>query len=93
MGVKRGVRLIVVFLLLAVFASMAGVAGLYFLVSRPPAVAADSVLVLPVPGGLTEHACGPLPECLVSILVHFPLAGRPRMYDSKHSILQSLCLH
>ena len=60
MGVKRGVRLIVVFLLLAVFASMAGVAGLYFLVSRPPAVAADSVLVLPVPGGLTEHRQNPL---------------------------------
>ena len=60
MGVKRGVRFIVVFLLLAVFASMAGVAVLYFLVSRPPSVAADSVLVLRVPGGLTEHRQNPL---------------------------------
>ena len=60
MGVKRGVRFIVVFLLLAVFASMAGVAVLYFLVSRPPSVASDSVLVLRVPGGLTEHRRNPL---------------------------------
>ena len=27
------------------------------------------------------------------ILVHCPLAGRPQMYESKHSIHQSLCLH
>ena len=60
MGVKRGVRFIVIFLLLAVFASMAGVAVLYFLVSRPPSVASDSVLVLRVPGGLTEHRQNPL---------------------------------
>ena len=60
MGVKGGVRFIVVFLLLAVFASMAGVAVLYFLVSRPPSVASDSVLVLRVPGGLTEHRRNPL---------------------------------
>ena len=60
MGVKRGVRFILVFLLLAVFASMAGVAVLYFLVSRPPSVASDSVLVLRVPGGLTEHRQNPL---------------------------------
>ena len=60
MGVKRGVRFIVVFLLLAAFASMAGVAVLYFLVSRPPSVASDSVLVLRVPGGLTERRQNPL---------------------------------
>ena len=30
---------------------------------------------------------------IAPILVHCPLAGRPRTYDSKHSIHQSLCLH
>ncbi len=55
MGVSRGVRFVVVFLLMAIVASMAGIAALYLLVSRAPAVSADSVLVLPVPGGLTEH--------------------------------------
>ncbi len=65
MGVNRGVRFIVVFLLLAVFASMAGIAALYFMVSRAPAVAADSVLLLPVPGGLTEHRQNPLLTSLV----------------------------
>ena len=65
MGVNRGVRFIVVFLLLAVFASMAGIAVLYFMVSRAPSVAADSVLLLPVPGGLTEHRQNPLLTSLV----------------------------
>lgn len=65
MGVSRGVRFIVVFLLLAVVVSTAGVAGLYFVVSRPPAVASDSVLVLRVPGGLTEHRQNPLLTPLV----------------------------
>ncbi len=60
MGVKRGVRFIVVFLLLAICASMAGVAVLYFMVSRAPSVASNSVLLLPVPGGLTEHRQNPL---------------------------------
>ena len=60
MGVSRGVRFVVVFLLMAIVASMAGVAALYLLVSRAPSVAADSVLVLPVPGGLTEHRQNPL---------------------------------
>ena len=55
MGVSRGVRFIVVFLSLAIVVSMAGVAVLYLMVSGAPSVAADSVLVLPVPAGLTEH--------------------------------------
>ena len=65
MGVKRGVRFIVVFLLLAICASMAGVAVLYFMVSRAPSVASDSVLLLPVPGGLTEHRQNALLTSLV----------------------------
>lgn len=65
MGLRRGVRFIVVFLLLAVAASAAAVTGLYFLVSRPPAVASDSVLVLRVPAGLTEHRQNPLLTPLV----------------------------
>ena len=60
MGVKRGVRFILVFLLLAVVVSLAGVGALYFLVSRPPSVTSGSVLVLRVPGGLTEHRRNPL---------------------------------
>lgn len=55
MGVNRGIRLIVVLLSLAVVASMAGVALLYLVVARAPAVASDSVLVLPVGGALAEH--------------------------------------
>ncbi len=55
MGVNRGVRFIVVFLSLAIVASMAGIAVLYLVMSRAPSVAADSVLVLPVQGGLAEH--------------------------------------
>lgn len=60
MGVNRGVRFIVVFLSLAIVASMAGVALLYLVVSRAPSVASDSVLVLPVRGGLAEHRQNPL---------------------------------
>ncbi len=55
MGVSRGVRFIVVFLSLAIVVSMAGIAVLYLLVSGAPPVASDSVLVLPVRGGLAEH--------------------------------------
>ncbi len=55
MGVSRGVRFIVVILSLAVIVSMAGIAVLYLMVSGAPSVAADSVLVLPVPAGLTEY--------------------------------------
>ncbi len=54
-GVNRGVRFIVVFLTLAMVVSIAGVAVLYLMVSRAPSVASDSVLVLPVRGGLAEH--------------------------------------
>ena len=55
MGVSRGVRFIVVFLSLAIIVSMAGIAVLYLMVSGAPSVASDSVLVLPVRGGLAEH--------------------------------------
>ena len=55
MGVSRGVRFIVVFLSLAIVVSMAGIAVLYLMVSGAPSVASDSVLVLPVRGGLPEH--------------------------------------
>ena len=55
MGVSRGVRFIVVFLSLAIVVSMAGIAVLYLMVSGAPSVASDSVLVLPVRGGLAEH--------------------------------------
>ena len=55
MGGSRGVRFIVVFLSLAVVVSMAGIAVLYLMVSGAPSVASDSVLVLPVRGGLAEH--------------------------------------
>jgi len=54
-GVSRGVRFIVVFLSLAIIVSMAGIAVLYLMVSGAPSVASDSVLVLPVRGGLAEH--------------------------------------
>ena len=60
MGVNRGVRFIVVFLSLAIVASMAGIAVLYLVVSRAPSVASDSVLVLPVRAGLAEHRQNPL---------------------------------
>ena len=55
MGVSRGVRFIVVFLSLAIVVSMAGIAVVYLMLSGAPSVASDSVLVLPVRGGLAEH--------------------------------------
>ena len=55
MSVQRGVKVIVVFLLLAVVGSMTGLAAIYFMTSRAPAVASNSVLMLRVPGGLVER--------------------------------------
>ncbi len=60
MSVPRGVKVIVVFLLSAVVVSMAGMATMYFMVSRAPSVASNSVLVLRVPGGLSERQANPL---------------------------------
>ena len=60
MSVQRGVRFIIVFLLLAVVTSMSGLAVMYFMVSRAPSVASNSVLVLRVPGGLAERQANPL---------------------------------
>jgi protease-4 len=54
-SVQRGIRFIVVFLLVAVVVSMTGMAAMYFMVSRAPSVASGSVLVLRVPGGLAER--------------------------------------
>jgi protease-4 len=59
-SVPRGVKVIIVFLLLAVVVSMAGMATMYFMVSRAPSVASNSVLVLRVPGGLAERQANPL---------------------------------
>jgi protease-4 len=59
-SVPRGVKVIVVFLLSAVVVSMAGMATMYFMVSRAPSVASNSVLVLRVPGGLSERQANPL---------------------------------
>ena len=51
MSVQRSIRVIIVFLLLAVVVSVTGMAAMYFMVSRAPSVASNSVLLLPVPGG------------------------------------------
>ena len=60
MSVQRGIRVIIVFLLLAVVVSVTGLAAMYFMVSRAPAVASNSVLMLRVPGGLAERQANPL---------------------------------
>ncbi len=60
MSNQRGVRFILIFLLVAVVVSMTGVAAMYFMVSRAPAVVSNSVLVLRVPGGLSERQSNPL---------------------------------
>ena len=60
MSLQRGVKVIIFFLLLAVVVSMTGLAAMYFTVSRAPAVASNSVLMLRVPGGLSERQANPL---------------------------------
>ncbi|MEE2638379.1 MAG: signal peptide peptidase SppA [Acidobacteriota bacterium] len=65
MGVQRGVRFIVVFLLMAIVTSMVGMGVLYFFVSRAPTVASNSVLVLRVPGGMAERQVNPFLTSLV----------------------------
>ena len=60
MSVQRGIRFIIVFLLLAVVVSVSGLAAMYFMVSRAPSVASNSVLMLRVPGGLAERRANPL---------------------------------
>lgn len=59
MRTSRGGRFIVAFLLLAVVTSMAGLAAMYFMVSRAPTVSSNSVLTLRVPGGLSERQANP----------------------------------
>ena len=65
MSVQRGVRGIIFFLLLAVVVSMTGLATMYFMVSRAPSVASNSVLMLQVPGGLSEWQANPILTSLV----------------------------
>ena len=60
MSNNRGVRFIVVFLLLAVVTSMTGLFAMYFMVSSAPTVSSNSVLTLRVPGGLSERQANPL---------------------------------
>ena len=55
MSVQRGVRVIIFFLLAAVVVSMTGLVAMYFMVSRAPSVASNAVLMLRVPGGLSER--------------------------------------
>ena len=65
MSVQRGIRVIIGFLLLAVVVSVTGLAAIYFIMSRAPAVASNSVLMLRVPGGLSERQANPLLTSLV----------------------------
>ena len=65
MSVQRGVRVIILFLLLAVIMSMTGLTAMYFWASRAPAVASNAVLMLHVPGGLSERQANPLLTTLV----------------------------
>lgn len=65
MSVQRGVRVIIFLLLLAVVVSMTGLAAMYFMVSRAPSVASNAVLMLRVPGGLSERQANPLLTSLV----------------------------
>jgi len=55
LSIQRGVKFVLVFLLLAVVISMTGLAAMYFMVSRAPSVISNSVLMLRVPGGLAER--------------------------------------
>ena len=65
MSIQRGVRVIFFFLLVAVVVSITGLAAVYFMVSRAPSVVTNSVLMLRVPGGLSERQANPLLTTLV----------------------------
>ena len=60
MSVQRGVKFVLIFLMLAVAMSMTGLAVMFFMASRAPAVSSNSVLMLHVPGGLSERQANPL---------------------------------
>ena len=60
MAASRGVRFIVTFLLLAVVTSVIGIAAIYSMVSAEPAVVSNSVLILRVPGDMSERQTNPL---------------------------------
>jgi protease-4 len=59
-SVQRGAKFIILFLVFVVVMSMTGLGALYFLVSRAPAVATNSVLILSVPGDVAERQANPL---------------------------------
>ena len=60
MSAQRGVKFVLIFLMLAVVMSMTGLAVMFFMASRAPAVSSNSVLMLHVPGGLSERQANPL---------------------------------
>jgi len=64
-SVQRTFKFIIAFLLLATFISIAGLATMYFAMSRSPSVEANSVLVLQVPGALPERNLNPFLAPLV----------------------------
>lgn len=55
-AIAKGVRFILLFMIAAIIVSMTGVAFSYFLLTRGPSVASDSVLWLRVPSSLGERA-------------------------------------
>ena len=65
MSFQRSVKFLVLFLLLAVVTSMAGLTAMYFAISRGPAVTSGSVLVMSVPGGLRERQANALLDSIV----------------------------
>lgn len=60
MAVSRGVRFIITFLLLAVVTLVLGIAAIYSMVSAEPVVVPNSVLILRVPGDMSERQTNPL---------------------------------
>ena len=60
MAASRGVRFIITFLLLAVVTSVIGIAAIYSVVSAEPVVVSNSVLILRVPGDMSERQTNPL---------------------------------
>ena len=60
MAASRGVRFIITFLLLAVVTSVIGIVAIYSVLSAEPAVVSNSVLILRVPGDMSERQTNPL---------------------------------
>ena len=64
MALSRGARIVLFFITLSVIVSMSGLALGYYLVSREPPVASESVLWLRVPAVLNERSSGDLFDLL-----------------------------